>query len=145
MSGTQVPIRYVVGFLFDETGQTVVLINKKRPAWQAGKVNGVGGKIEGPFETPAQAMTREFKEETGQLVTNWDLVAKVRGDTFLVYVYRAFDSEVLANVETMTDEVVDKYDVSGLHSRDCVANVKWLVQLCLARGVRLPVEVGCEL
>lgn len=141
---SQVPTRYVVGFLFDEAGKTVVLINKNRPAWQAGCLNGVGGKVEGPVETPEGAMSREFGEETGQNVPYWDLVAKIRGDDFLVYVYRAFDSEVLANVETTTDEVVGKYDVAGIANRDCVANVKWLVHLCLSKGVKLPVEVQYE-
>ncbi len=36
---------YVVGFMFTEDEKQVVLIEKKRPEWQAGKLNGVGGKI----------------------------------------------------------------------------------------------------
>lgn len=145
MPGTEVPIRYVVGFLFDEAGKTVVLIRKNRPQWQAGLLNGVGGKVEGHTETPCQAMTREFKEETGQTVTSWDLVAKLRGNSFLVYVYKAFDNEAVYNVASMTDEVVDKYDVAGLSHRDCVANVKWLVPFCLqSTFIRLPLEVACE-
>ena len=58
---------YVVGFLFDEdarryhkTGHgNVVLIEKNRPAWQAGRLNGVGGHIE-IGETPDEAISREF-------------------------------------------------------------------------------------
>jgi len=55
--------RYVVGFLFSEDQSRVLLVWKNRPAWQNGKLNGVGGKIEAG-ETPLQAMEREFKEET---------------------------------------------------------------------------------
>ena len=57
--------RYCVGFAFkaDIPGY-VYLIKKKRPEWQKGKLNGVGGKIE-ENETPLEAMVREFEEETG--------------------------------------------------------------------------------
>ena len=62
---------YVLGFAFSQNKQNVLLIKKNRPAWQAGKLNGVGGKIE-EGETPAQAMVREFEEETGIKSTEAD-------------------------------------------------------------------------
>lgn len=52
----------VVGFLF--AGPTVLLVEKTRPAWQKGLMNGVGGVIESG-ETSIVAMRREFEEETG--------------------------------------------------------------------------------
>ncbi len=55
---------FVCGFCFDENRKRVVLIEKSQPAWQAGRLNGVGGKVE-PGESVADAMTREFKEEAG--------------------------------------------------------------------------------
>lgn len=54
--------RYVAGFAFDDSNR-VLLVRKKVPRWQAGLLNGVGGKIE-EGETPGQAMAREFGEET---------------------------------------------------------------------------------
>jgi len=42
----------------------ILLILKNKPAWQVGKLNLVGGKIE-PGEEPGQAALRELKEETG--------------------------------------------------------------------------------
>lgn len=42
----------------------VLLIEKQRPEWQKGRLNGVGGKIE-PGEADSSAMIREFAEETG--------------------------------------------------------------------------------
>lgn len=54
--------RYVLGFAFQ--GDFVWLIRKLRPAWQAGRINGVGGKVEGQ-ETYHDCMAREFEEETG--------------------------------------------------------------------------------
>jgi len=55
---------YVCSFAFSPDRMRVLLIRKNRPAWQAGKLNGVGGKIE-PGETPHAAARREFLEETG--------------------------------------------------------------------------------
>ena len=55
---------FVCGFCFDEERECVVLIEKSQPAWQAGRLNGVGGKVE-PGESVADAMTREFEEEAG--------------------------------------------------------------------------------
>ena len=65
---------YVLGFMFSRDLERVLLIRKNRPAFQAGKFNGIGGKIEGtvkPLETPLQAMVREFEEEAGQKITDW--------------------------------------------------------------------------
>ena len=58
---------YACGFLFSLDRQRVLLIRKRRPAWQAGKLNGLGGKIE-PGETPDAAARREVLEETGLVV-----------------------------------------------------------------------------
>ena len=53
---------YVVGFMFNAHRNRVLLIKKTHPHYQAGFLNGIGGKIEAT-ETPIQAMIREFKEE----------------------------------------------------------------------------------
>jgi 8-oxo-dGTP pyrophosphatase MutT (NUDIX family) len=55
--------RYVLGFVFDRGFRHVLLICKTSPEWQAGRLNGLGGKIE-PGETPLLAMERELREET---------------------------------------------------------------------------------
>jgi 8-oxo-dGTP diphosphatase len=55
---------YVNGFMFSPDHQRVALIHKRQPTWQAGYLNGIGGKIE-LGETAAEAMVREFSEETG--------------------------------------------------------------------------------
>lgn len=56
---------YVLGFAFDTRPvRRVLLIQKEKPDWQAGKMNGIGGKIE-PGENDVCAMAREFREECG--------------------------------------------------------------------------------
>lgn len=57
-------IYYVAGIVFDLRGSSMLLIRKTKPKWQAGRLNAIGGKVE-PWETPDQAMDREFAEETG--------------------------------------------------------------------------------
>ena len=36
---------YVLGFIFNRQKDNVLLVEKKRPEWQKGKWNGIGGKI----------------------------------------------------------------------------------------------------
>jgi len=57
----------VLGFVFNEDRTRVLLIEKKRPEWQAGKINGLGGKVKGN-ETPHEAISREVEEESGLVV-----------------------------------------------------------------------------
>lgn len=62
---------YVLGFAFSGDLNSVVLIHKNKPAWQKGKLNGIGGRVE-RFELPKYAMVREFSEEAGVMMPNWD-------------------------------------------------------------------------
>lgn len=120
---------YVVGFLHD--GYRVVLIEKNRPDWQAGLLNGVGGKIEKYDLYPIDAMRREFKEETGVTVQNWQHFLTLRGQTNLVwcYVSKAGPKKVLS-VKTTTDEPVRVYHMDGLSERHkTVPNLKWIIPL----------------
>ncbi len=75
----KVQVEYVLGFMFSPDEKKVLLIWKNRPSWQAGKLNGIGGKVN-PGETPLEAMEREFIEETGFVAKHYvDLT-----DEFLV-------------------------------------------------------------
>lgn len=53
---------YTCAFAFHKNN--VLLIRKAKPDWQAGLLNGIGGKVE-DGESIFQATVREFKEETG--------------------------------------------------------------------------------
>lgn len=122
---------YVSGFLFDENRGFVCLIRKTKPEWQAGKLNGVGGKIE-PGETPLDAMRREFKEETGVEVADWNHYATLSGSGFRVYFYRAF-SDHLFDADSTTDEDVEVWFVAHLvNSDDLIPSLKWLVPMALS-------------
>ncbi len=123
-------IKHVLGFLFTEDKQQVVLICKKYPPWQHGKWNGVGGKIEGE-ETPHEAMVREFEEEAGVGILKWTAESTLKCKENVVFVFSAFS--VLAKmVRTKTVEPVELQRVSYLPGRvDLVPNLHYLVPMCL--------------
>jgi 8-oxo-dGTP diphosphatase len=126
---------YVLGFMFSPDKTAVVLIEKKRPAWQAGKLNGVGGKLE-QNEWPVDAMVREFKEETGctTLPADWKYFLTLEGGDWRVYCYRSFSS-ARGELKQMTDEKVDWSFVSRGQVLDCrdklIPNLSWIVPLAL--------------
>lgn len=120
--------RYVCGFAFYdiESGfrPRVVLMRKVKPDWQAGKLNGVGGKIEAG-ETPEVAMAREFKEETGVTTSplEWEAYAKMTFPKAEVIFLRSFDP----TVEHATTQTVWSEEVG--------ANITEPVEHRLVRGI----------
>jgi len=79
--------RYVLGFVFDMKDR-VLLVEKNRPDWQVGFLNGLGGHVE-HGESPLQAMAREGGEETaGKLArTEWKPYGRLRGPDFEVWLF----------------------------------------------------------
>lgn len=126
---------YVLGFLFSTDKKRVVLIEKQKPEWQAGALNGVGGKIE-DNENPYQAMVREFKEETGLFIDNWLQFSTLKSnhnlfdkEQWVVYCYVAFGD--VDQVQTMENEIVYIVKVSELPTLKVIQNLQWLIPLAL--------------
>lgn len=123
--------RYVAGFLFDEKRSKVALIQKARPQWQAGFLNGIGGHIE-EGETPMEAMIREFNEETGALVPFWQLFATVGSkdnhDGWAVHFFRTRGDYIL---KSLTDEPVAWFSLDQLSNLPIISNLNWLIPLAL--------------
>ena len=122
---------YVCGILFDKELQNVVLIWKEKPAWQKGKLNGVGGKIE-KGESPAEAMIREFEEETGLRIESWTELVSARGDDWQVYFYFAVSNQAIY-AETQETEEVAFIPVDRLDDFDHIDNLRWLIPLAIDR------------
>ena len=120
---------YVLGFLFSEDKENVALILKNRPDWQKGLLNGIGGKIE-ENETPTEAMVREFKEESGVLIDNWNQFLTMSGYNWEVYCFKCFSDDVF-NVSTKTDETVIIFPVSRIGNIEAISNLQWLIPMCL--------------
>lgn len=134
---------YVVGFMFNPKKTRVALIRKAKPAWQRGKLNGIGGSIE-PGESATAAMTREFKEESGCDTTEsvWTYFSEMAGgnddgNSFRVYFFFAVGD--ISCLRNMTPEKIECVDLCELHvlRRDVIENLPWLVALaydCLTDG-----------
>jgi len=119
---------YVCGFLLSEDLNQVALIRKNRPEWQAGSLNGIGGKVE-HCEDALGAMVREFEEETGVHVGCWRLVCKHEWDTKArVWFFTAVGD--VSGLRTLTDEQVGVYQVSSLPT-DTISNIPWLVPMAI--------------
>lgn len=125
---------YVLAFLFDETTEKVWLIEKQKPEWQKGCLNGIGGKIE-EGEAPWQACIRELKEESG-IDLHPDYLHEVGvmggvnndGSGFKVHIFTAVTDQKL---ETKEIEQVGQYLVTEVKSFKHIENVPMLIEACL--------------
>lgn len=119
---------YVLGFLFFKYDCTVWLIEKIKPEWQAGKLNGIGGKIE-LNELPIDAMKREFKEEAGLTIDDWKWYGTITDDkTYEVYCYYSYSHELPT---TMTEEKIFPIDRNNLPN-EVIPNLNWLIPMALS-------------
>jgi 8-oxo-dGTP diphosphatase len=129
---------WVVGFLLDDAAERVVLIRKNRPEWQAGKLNGVGGKVEADDADLEAAMVREFWEETGVRVNSWHHFARLEWEEGTVHFFRAFRyADLLAACRTTTDETIELHPLAELllpgNPAGATPNLLWLVPLAAHR------------
>lgn len=88
---------YVVVFakLVSNSDQ-ILVVEKNKPEWQAGRYNLVGGKIEAG-ESPEQAAIRELEEESGlKPVTKPQMMGAIFGSWGTVYCVRiaVFDGKI---------------------------------------------------
>lgn len=129
----------VVGFLFDSNFENVLLIEKKKPLWQVGKLNGVGGKIE-ENETPLNAMRREFLEETGQEISDFINYCTITG----IYGWRVYFFYAITNkLELKPDPTIEKQIV--VKTRDLpdnvIYNLRWLIPAALDKDLIRPIII----
>lgn len=129
-------VNYVAGFLFSKTKQEVLLIEKTKPAWQKGRLNGIGGKIESTDSKPEYAMSREFQEEAGVWISpeNWNLFCIYTWEGGIVNFYYSIDewSTLYHQVWSASEEEVNWYEVQKIYSGlPTIYNLKWLLPLAL--------------
>lgn len=152
---------YVLGFVFDLREKQVLLIQKLKPDWQKGFLNGIGGKVEFDKDaTLADAMSREFMEEaTANIAPNaWTHFCTMIGKNcpdgdWKVYCYYF----VLSSLKQVTKQDIKRGEnelilwvplskiksVEGDESR-LLGNIPWLVSMSLDHYINTnfrPVEV----
>jgi|SRR6266404_5715450 len=120
---------WVAGLLFNAKGE-LALVKKTHPKWQAGKLNGVGGKID-EGESPIQAMQREFTEEAGADVKNWKEFALLKVQDGQVHFFVAHGDYELTS---MTDEEVKWIDISSHQKLPLIQNLEWIIPLALDKN-----------
>jgi len=126
------PQDYVLGFMFDQDGDTVALIRKDKPDWQKGKLNGIGGKVESG-ESAAGAMRREFKEEAGVDFDDWRQVLDYGGVGWTIYIFAAFSGDIY-ETKTMEEEIVSRWKIWELSDGgygECMPNLSWIIPMVL--------------
>jgi len=132
-------IDYVVGLAFNDLETSVLLIEKNRPDWQSGYLNGIGGKIENG-ESAVESMIREFKEETGLDIDKWEEIATVTGYDNHVTFFKAVDNSIY-QARSMTDEEVVLINCDEeLYECNLIYNLKWLIPLSLDNETIKPIN-----
>jgi 8-oxo-dGTP pyrophosphatase MutT (NUDIX family) len=122
---------YVLGFVFNSTGDYVLLMQKQKPKWQAGFWNGIGGKIE-PDETAYHAMVREANEEIGLTDADWKVFAELHGKDFRVVVFKAFiGMDDLQACRAQEEEPIYVFATHALPKPEMITNLRWLIPLAL--------------
>ncbi len=131
-------LEYVLALLFTADGREVVLVRKTRPAWQAGRVNALGGKLK-TGEGLADAARREVREEAGVDVDGWEEFLVWRDPEYRLRAVRAFD-DVARHARTAEDQEVFLANVGAL-PLNVIDNLRWMIPLALDRDVAIPIEV----
>jgi 8-oxo-dGTP diphosphatase len=143
-------VSYVNGFMIQPEQQKMLFIRKNRPLFQAGKWNGIGGKIE-PGETTWQAMVREFREETGceTFESDWEPTIVLTGRTFVVHFFRCFVHK-FPDYRSVTDEVVNDWPLESVfrafyegpnHGIPTLANMQWILPMQLNLNIKFPLTI----
>lgn len=129
----------------------VLLLRKKNPTWQAGLLNGVGGKVE-EDETPLQSMQREWHEESlGSEEQQWTRFCTLELQFAVVHFFKATaDIKTLAHLQGGQNDKGERYEVHSLERaltrRDIIPNLRWLLPLAFLDTVDQSadvVEQGC--
>lgn len=132
--------QYVVGFCMYKN--KVLLIRKCRPSWQAGGLNGIGGKVN-DYENFHDAMVRECNEEAGITVTSWRYLG-LSTDNFS-YIVKFYTAQVnnLDLACSMTDEQVSLFDIDSLDYKSIIPPADIFIRLALT-NVLNPIELIME-
>lgn len=125
-------INYVLGFIFNEDKTKVLLIEKNKPEFLKGFLNGVGGKMLRD-ELPRNAMVRECKEEVGINIPydDWVMNMVLHGNSYLIYVYSAVGDIYSARKLESEEPHICFVDNPG----NIVPNLKWILPMILDESV----------
>lgn len=134
-------MRMTAGFLFCQ--DSVLLVRKTKPDWQAGLWDGIGGKME-DGESPMQAMHREWEEEVGFPIPRWRFLVTEFGPEYSCHFFSyVWDDHHRPKTPERNDagEELDWYKVADIDNK-MVGNLRWLVPMAMDwRGVEGSIQV----
>lgn len=138
---------YSLGFIFrrnhpDTPPRSVFLIEKKHPHWQAGLLNGIGGKVE-KGESLYAAMRREAVEECGYDTEDWIHVGDMEFADALVGLFYTIWQASWTLPTTRTDERVVMTPLESVipGSRQFIYNVPMLIGACMSHMHRPDLKI----
>ena len=121
-----------MAFIFNKDVTKVLLINKTRPEWQRGKLNGLGGKIE-ENESPVDCVLREVKEES-MLGINQDNLKyfgeMVNADKSSTQLFAAIYLGNENDAHSNEDQEVEWVEIKSLPTT-IMTNLSWLIPMAL--------------
>lgn len=123
-------IKYTLVLAFSNDLESIALIEKQSPAWQKGKLNGIGGKFEETDKSIKDCAIREFEEETGVLLEKQNLyyIGENYGNTYSVDVF-TIKTDKIFQCKTIEKEVVKILKLDDLKTQKTIDNVPILIDL----------------
>jgi len=122
---------YTLGFVVFRGVNKILLMEKRKPEFQKGFLNGLGGKPEDD-EGFTDCIIREIEEESG-LKTNtkdWNYFCKMVGADWEVYCFISMlDHKRMEGISTKEEEKIVILDLNKINTcyPNLLGNIPWLV------------------
>lgn len=108
-------ISSTLGFIYTPDLQKVLLIEKQRPEFHKGRLNGLGGKCERNEESTT-CISREVEEESGLKIppTEWKNIGSMTWDEWDVEIFVVIYKGETKKVTSLTEGLVQWYSAQDL-------------------------------
>jgi len=122
-------VRAALLFVFTPDLSEVLLVEKSKPKFHVGMLNGIGGKND-PGESDVACATRELKEESNLDIPEeaWKYYAHLHWQSWDVPVLTAIYTGKKSDARTMEIDKVNWYACNAL-PENCITNLTWLIPM----------------
>lgn len=123
--------KYVIVYVYDYDNY-FLMIRKNKPAWQKGRLNLPGGKVE-PNESYRDAAIREIKEESDIDLNPENLRFRgiISGNGYKIPIFSCYHYYLFDDAKPMTDEEVylTNKDIISIDEMSTIYNLKLIIPL----------------